>query len=61
MTRQLSRRAALLAVALGAALLSACTSPTAPSSDNQDRSGVYGGSGTKACSGVYGGSGTCAG
>jgi hypothetical protein len=60
MTRQLPRRAALLAAALGAALLAACTSPTAPN-DQTDRSGVYGGSGTKACSGVYGGSGTCTG
>jgi len=60
MTRQLPRRAALLVVAVGAALLAACASPTAPN-DQAERSGVYGGSGTKACSGVYGGSGTCAG
>ena len=60
MTRQPLRRAALLVAALGSALLAACASPTAPN-DQADRSGVYGGSGTKACSGVYGGSGTCAG
>jgi hypothetical protein len=60
MTRQLSRRIAVLVVAVGAAFLSACTSPTAPSGgDETSLSGVYGGSGTKACSGVYGGSGTC--
>jgi hypothetical protein len=60
MSRQLSRRIVLLSVALGAALLSACTSPTAPSgNDDTSLSGVYGGSGTKVCGGVYGGSGTC--
>ena len=60
MTRLLSRRILVLTAALGVSLLAACTSPTAPSADAAaERSGVYGGSGTKLCSGVYGGSGTC--
>jgi len=60
MFRQLPRRLLLVTAALGATLLGACTSPTAPSQDDAaSRGGVYGGSGTKLCSGVYGGSGTC--
>ena len=61
MIRHLPRRLLVLAAALGTTLVAACTSPTAPSqADAAERSGVYGGSGTKlACSGVYGGSGTC--
>ncbi|HEX6631828.1 MAG TPA: hypothetical protein VF048_12095, partial [Gemmatimonadaceae bacterium] len=47
MTRQLTRRALLAVAVLGTALLAACSSPTAPSSDD--------------CGGIYGGSGTCEG
>jgi hypothetical protein len=47
MTRQLTRRALLAVAVLGTAFLAACSSPTAPSSDD--------------CGGIYGGSGTCEG
>jgi spermidine/putrescine-binding protein len=55
MTRPLARRIAVLAAALGTALLAACTNPTAPS----EGGGIYVGSGTQMVGGgIYVGSAT---
>ena len=63
MTRPLPSRLAIAVATLLVASLAACSSPTAPSSNNdapERGGGVYGGSSTKMCGGgVYGGSSTC--
>ncbi len=59
MTRSNVRRAILVALSLGTAILAGCADVTAPNAPCD--SGTYGGSGTKSCpeySGTYGGSGT---
>lgn len=66
MTRINVRRAILVALSLGTAVLAACADPMAPRADDDECfSGTYGGSGTRSCaststtnSGTYGGSGT---
>ena len=59
MSRQLTRRIVLTAVALATATLAACSSATGPSQDGDG--GVYGGTSTLNCGGVYGGTSTCSG